>query len=47
MMATTLSMTFEPKDNGVDGTATLSTPGGITVSSEEGNKKDLCGLLFQ
>ena len=46
-MATTLSMTFEPKGDGVDGTATLSTPGGITVSSEDGNKKDLCGLLLQ
>lgn len=46
-MATTLSMTFEPKGDGVDGTATLSTPGGITVSSEDGNKRDLCGLLLQ
>ena len=41
---TTFSMTFDQKKDGVDASATLSTPGGITTN-EESNKKDLCTLL--
>lgn len=44
-MTTTLSMTFETNKTGVDGTATLNTPAGITTN-EERNRKELCALLL-
>ena len=45
-VTTTFSMTFDQRKDGLDASATLSTPGGVTTN-EETNKKDMCGLLVQ
>lgn len=43
-VTTTFSMTFDQEKNGLNASATLSTPGGITTN-EANNKKDMCTLL--
>ena len=45
-VTTTISVVLEPKNKGVEGSATLSTPAGITTD-ETATKKDLCDLLLQ